>query len=471
MGAKTKPWPKYNIQGPVVVTGGSGFLGQHIVEGLIANDLRVIIFDLRAPRDEAPFNHKLVRAVQGNLCNIDDVRAAVRGAGTVIHCASPHAVSNNKALFQAVNVDGTRNVIQACKDEGVKNLVYTSSASVVNTGTDLVGTDESVPLPAPADMMDYYTTTKAAADVMVREAACEELGTVAIRPHGLFGPADVQLMPVLSKMGATGKSKWVIGDGENVVDFTYIGNVAHSHLLAADALAAPARRAKVNGQAYYITNDEPVRFWDFMATMLHGMGWPEPSVRLPFSLLLTMSYMVAALVSLLGAVGIKINATFTPSRVKLAGTHHWYKCDAAKRDLGYKPHWTLAEGVHVALDSALNMGLGNPRAPPGRPWITAPPRQVGVADDKLPAFSMEEVKCHVTADDMWMAVEGRVYDVSDVVERHPGGEAIFKGAGIDATEGFFGTQHPDSARSTLAKFLIGRVAGAKLGSRVPSVSA
>ena len=195
------------------------------------------------------------------------------------------------------------------------------------------------------------------------------LTTVCIRPHGIFGQHDVQMMPRVIASARAGKTKYTIGDGRygsspcfflpwhplntvlsqlacsNEVDFTFVGNVVHGHLLAAQA--APA---KCNAEVFFITNDEPVPFWSFMtqvwdvqhvpsaplpcdptppsassAQILVNMGYPRPYIRMPYKFVLGISYLVQLLCSCRRA-----NITFTPSVVQLAGTHHWYSCEKVR---------------------------------------------------------------------------------------------------------------------------------------------
>ena len=133
----------------VLVTGGSGFLGSHICELLNRVGAMVTIFDIAKPRFE------VAECIIGDLNDLRALRAAVAGKFVVFHVASPSATSSNPATFYRVNVEGTRNVIQACVLEGVSRLVHTSSASVVFDGTNQRNVDEAHPLPVTP--MDAYT--------------------------------------------------------------------------------------------------------------------------------------------------------------------------------------------------------------------------------------------------------------------------------------------------------------------------
>ena len=153
----------------------------------------------------------------------------------MIHTASPtHGLG--AAIYELVNVTGTKNVIQACQDAGVPKLVYTSSAGVIYSGQEnLVDADERIAYPKKP--LDAYNDTKARAEELVLEAnGVKGVLTCALRPSGIFGPGDRQAISGFHSVIKNGQTKFQIGKNENLFDWTYVGNVAHAHLLAADKL-------------------------------------------------------------------------------------------------------------------------------------------------------------------------------------------------------------------------------------------
>ncbi|XP_033124998.1 sterol-4-alpha-carboxylate 3-dehydrogenase, decarboxylating-like, partial [Anneissia japonica] len=160
------------------VVGGSGFLGQHLVEKLLADGYVVRVFDIKHS-----FDNKAVEFHIGDLCQPKDLLPALESADIVFHCASPSSACINKDLFYRVNVEGTKNVVEMCKKVGVKRLVLTSSASVLFEGIDLEGATEDTPYASKP--IDYYTETKILQERIVLEASDPANGflTVAIRPH------------------------------------------------------------------------------------------------------------------------------------------------------------------------------------------------------------------------------------------------------------------------------------------------
>ncbi|PWA23411.1 hypothetical protein CCH79_00005891 [Gambusia affinis] len=306
------------------VIGGCGFLGRHLVEKLLDRGFSVSVFDIRQSCE-----------LPGALLS------ALKDVSLVFHCASPAPSSDDRLLFERVNIQGTQTVIQACLDARVQKLVLTSSASVVFEGTDVKNGKED--LPYAKKPIDYYTQTKIEQEKLVLEACNKSKGflTVAIRPHGIFGPRDPQLVPTLVDAARRGKMKFIIGDGTNLVDFTYVENVVHGHILAAEHLRADS---PICGKPYHITNDEPIRFWDFMSEVLVGLGYAAPRFHLPYMLVYRLALLLWLLAWILHPF-MSFKPTFTPMRVALAGTYHYYSCERAKEHLGYKPVVSLKEGI------------------------------------------------------------------------------------------------------------------------------
>ncbi|MBN3305656.1 NSDHL protein, partial [Amia calva] len=324
------------------VIGGSGFLGRHLVERLLQRGYKVSVFDLRQAYQLPGVTFHL-----GDLCDKKALLPALEGVSVVFHCASPPPACDDRALFHRVNVKGTSTMLDACREAGVQRLVLTSSASVVFQGSDIRNGSED--LPYARRPLDSYTHTKILQEKLVLEAndPGQGLRTVAIRPHGIFGPRDPQLVPILVDSARRGKMKFIIGDGTNLVDFTFVENVVHGHILAAERLDT---NSSLCGQAYHITNDEPVLFWEFLSQVLHGLGYEVPRYRLPYSLVYGLALLLWLLTLILRPL-LDLRPTFTPMRVALAGTHHYYSCARAKRDLGYKPLVSLEEGIARTVQS------------------------------------------------------------------------------------------------------------------------
>ena len=156
------PPAKKNL-GNVLVIGGCGFLGHHIVSLLHSTYTSTIsVLDLTTTRNRRPESDG-VSYYDGDITSLDSLLPIFQKVkpDVVIHTASPTLVGGNKELYYKVNVQGTKCVVEACQKTGVKALVYTSSASVVSdNATDLINADERWPIIPPAAQTEYYSQTK-----------------------------------------------------------------------------------------------------------------------------------------------------------------------------------------------------------------------------------------------------------------------------------------------------------------------
>ncbi len=152
----------------VLVIGGLGFLGKHLAEFLTHQGAKVRIMDIHKKKDDPKLNELGIEYYSGSICNIQDLKKAMNGVDTVFHTASLTDPLREYNEFQMINIKGTTNVISACLECGVTQLIYTSSSAVVDDGSDLRGVDESVRY--PKKYLDHYGKTKAEAERIVLAA-------------------------------------------------------------------------------------------------------------------------------------------------------------------------------------------------------------------------------------------------------------------------------------------------------------
>src|SRR4051794_40543978 len=198
----------------VLVTGGGGFLGGAIVRRLAARGDAVRALS----RGGYPGLRAMgVALVQGDLADPAAVARAAEGCAVVFHVAAKAGIWGPYSAYYRSNVEGTRNVIAACRACGVRRLVFTSSPSVVFDGRDMEGVDESVPYPRHHDAA--YPATKALAEQLVRAANDGPRAPRALRPPLIGGPGDPPLAPGIYA-GAGGGRLGGIGHRRNLVDST-----------------------------------------------------------------------------------------------------------------------------------------------------------------------------------------------------------------------------------------------------------
>ncbi len=332
---------------PAFITGASGFIGGKIAERLLAGGRSVRVL---ARRPLPHLGALGAEVIPGDLDNPEALRRGCQGAETVFHVAGRVGVWGSADDFFRVNVGGTRNVLAACRAAGVPRLVYTSSPSVVYNGGDLAGVDESAPLCTAAPCA--YPTSKAAAEREVLTANGPTLATVALRPHLVWGPGDKNVVPRVLALARTGRLK-IIGSGRNRVDVTHISNVVDAHLLAEGSLQTcnligyKGSTSPAGGRAYFITNGEPVVLWDWVNQLLRGLGIPEITRRVP----LPVAYAAGGLMEGLWRVlPLKGEPPMTRFVAKEMATDHWFDISAARRDLGYSPRVTMADGTAELIE-------------------------------------------------------------------------------------------------------------------------
>ncbi len=317
----------------VLVTGGGGFVGKAIVQRLLARGDRV----LSLSRGDYPELRALgAETTQADLADEDAVVAAAKGCELVFHVAAKAGLWGSRASYQRSNVQGTRSVLAACLAHGIPRLVYTSSPSVVHTGGDIEGADESLPYPARFEAA--YPETKAEAEQLVLAANGPELSTVSIRPHLVWGPGDNNLVPRVVARARAGRLRLVRAPGK-LVDACYIDNAADAHLQAADRLAPGAACA---GRAYFVANDEPLPAAELINGFLQAEGLPPCERSLSPGLAWTAGAALEALWTLLPLSG---EPPMTRFLARQLATSHFYDLGAARRDLGYEPKVSTAEGM------------------------------------------------------------------------------------------------------------------------------
>lgn len=171
--------------------------------------------------------------------------------------------------------------------------------------------------------------------------------TCAIRPSGIFGPKDAQAWPGIIEAAKAGKSKYQIGSGKNMMDWTYVENVSYAHCLAAEKLVDDD--SPVGGQAFFITNDQPLPFWEMPKYVYKNLGFPGPKYVLPTNFIVFLAIIVDFILWLISPIKV-IKSTLTYFRVILATKNRSFNIKKAKDLLGYAPIVPLSEGMAKSLE-------------------------------------------------------------------------------------------------------------------------
>ena len=317
----------------ILVTGGGGFLGSAICRQLLARGDGVFAYQRSANEELADLGATIIR---GDITDAGLLSSSLKGVDAVIHTAAKAGLSVNYDDFYRPNVKGTENVINACHDNGIRKLVFTSSPSVTHADGDIEGGDES--LPYAGHYNSPYPATKALSEQMVMAANCPELRTVSLRPHLIWGPGDNHLLPHLLERAKAGKLK--LPGPDKLIDTVYIDNAAKAHLLALDRLESAPE--VVGGKTYFISNDEPLTQEQIIGGLLKAAGLEVDIQSISPKLAMAAGTVLESTWKLLR---LKSDPPLTRWSAEHLSTAHWYDISAAKRDLGYEAEITIAEGL------------------------------------------------------------------------------------------------------------------------------
>jgi nucleoside-diphosphate-sugar epimerase len=321
-----------------IVIGGGGFVGSAIVRQLVDNGAEVAVFG----RNHYPHLQNLgVQQFQGDILDSDLLIRSMQGYDTVFHVAAKAGIWGAKHEFEQINVTGTRNVLGACFASGVESLVYTSTPSVVFDRKDLHGVDETTPY--ARRFLCYYASSKAVAEQMVLLANSEVLKTCAIRPHLVWGPGDPHLIPRLVERGKRRQLK-IVGNGGNLVDITYVDNVADAHVLAAKNLHSSATAA---GNAYFISQGEPVNLWNWINDLFVRLDIKPVKKKIGFR----TAYAVGTfLEGVYTWFSLENEPRMTRFLAEQLAKSHWFSIAKARQDLGYAPRVSTSAGLEYVTE-------------------------------------------------------------------------------------------------------------------------
>ncbi|KAH9727483.1 3beta-hydroxysteroid-dehydrogenase/decarboxylase isoform 3 [Citrus sinensis] len=328
-----------------VVLNGRGFVGRSLVLRLlelgkcivrVTDSTQSLQLDPSESNSLLPDSLSSGRAEyhQVDVRDISQIKKVLEGASTVFYVDATDLNTDDFYNCYMIIVQGAKNVVTACRECKVRRLVYNSTADVVFDGShDIHNGDET--LTCCWKFQDLMCDLKAQAEALVLFANnIDGLLTCALRPSNVFGPGDTQLVPLLVNLAKPGWTKFITGSGENMSDFTYVENVAHAHVCAAEAL--DSRMVSVAGMAFFITNLEPIKFWDFLSIILEGLGYQRPFIKLPTGVVWYIILLVKWIHEKLGlrTYNHSLSACYI---VQLASRTRTFDCIAAQKHIGYSP--------------------------------------------------------------------------------------------------------------------------------------
>ena len=319
----------------VLVTGATGFIGGHVARALLERGYRVRA--LLRPGQELPWSHPALGAAFGDIRDRPSVAAALQGCDAVVHVAGLYTfwAPKPKLMYQ-VNVEGTRNVLEAAFEAGVERIVHTSTAGTLKHRGGGTLADETEDA-EPADLAGHYWRSKFQAELQARRLAGQGAPVMVVNPTVAVGPGDVKPTPTGQVIVdfLRGAIPAYVNTGLNLVD---VADVAEGHVLALE-------RGEV-GQRYLLGNQEGnITLKEMLRMLAELTGRPAPRRRLPMALALAAAY-----------VDQFVEGTLLrrQPRIPLEGTQHarvptWVDCSKAVRELGL-PQRPVRDALRHAIE-------------------------------------------------------------------------------------------------------------------------
>jgi nucleoside-diphosphate-sugar epimerase len=315
-----------------LITGATGFVGSHLAQRCRERGLRVRAV-VRPSSDLRLLRPLAVEIFQADLADRARMARAVEGVDTVVHCAAKVGEWGPVEEFRAVNVDGLRGLLEACRDRPLRRFVHLSSLGVY-AARHHHGTDESEPL--PDRHIDGYTQTKVEAERLVLEYHRQHrLPAVVLRPGFIYGPRDRTTVPALIDRLKRKQVRY-LGSSAGVLNTIYVGNLV-------DAIFLALEKPQAVGQVYNLTDGEKVTRRRFLEALAQGAGVPGPRpVPVPLPMARLMAWWLEGAARRRGDAHPPL---LTQARVKFLGLNLDFSIAKARRELGYDPQTTFEQGM------------------------------------------------------------------------------------------------------------------------------
>lgn len=321
-----------------LVTGANGFVGSHLVEGLLERGYQVRCL-VRKTSNLRWLSGLEVQYVYGDISDRSSLEDALKGVDFVFHCAGLTTARSKKEYFK-VNAEGAKNVVEACLDQNpqVRRLVYVSSQAAVGPGNDEHPLNEE----APCQPITHYGKSKLEGERIVSEHL-SELPITIVRPPAVYGPRDTDILGFFKV--ANGGFRVSFGMGQSFLSLVYVKDLIEGIILAAES-------PRSIGQIYFIADDK-VYSWREAFEIIGGvLNKRTIPLKIPKSLLIFMAFLSQSLSKLLGK-----SAAFNVQKAKEITQRYWtLDVSKAKADLGFSPKFDLALGAGETVRWYREMG-------------------------------------------------------------------------------------------------------------------
>jgi nucleoside-diphosphate-sugar epimerase len=319
-----------------LVTGATGFVGGHVAETFVRRGWAVSTI-ARPGSDTALLEELKVTIHRGDLTDARVVAEAMTEVEAVVHCAAKVGDWGPVEEYRAVNVEGLRHLLDACKGQALSRFVHMSSLGVY-AARHHYGTDETEPLPARHS--DGYTQSKVEAEQLaLRYYRDFGVPLVILRPGFVYGPRDRTVMPRLIKGLREGTVRYPGAKGRRALNTIFIGNLVQALLLVLE-------NERAVGQIYNLTDGEFVSKRKFIEAVADAMGLPRPWRSPPLWLARFLVWCSEGWAKLRGA---KEAPLFTRARLKFLGLNLDFSIEKAKRELGYQPRTNFEDAMYETM--------------------------------------------------------------------------------------------------------------------------
>jgi nucleoside-diphosphate-sugar epimerase len=334
----------------ILITGGNGLLGRHLIPVLQERGDTVRVFTLPG-EDTSWLEERGVAVFRGDVRIPGTLTAPMNGPEGVLNLAGMMGLWLPMKDYRDVNVTGTENVCRAALAAGVRRIVHISSWTVYGMNLGRPAREDFLLNP----FKEPYAVSKAEGDLAVQRMIAEDdLPAVILRPATFFGPNDQLHFGRMADRVRAGKGV-IVGRGDNALPFAYVTDIVQGIVLALDTEHAV-------GQAYNITNDEPMTQQQFLEAIAEELGDRKPTLHVPYHALYYAGDLAERVAYLTKS---KKQPVVTRLGVKLFGTDNRHSVEKARRELGYTPQVSIREGVHLAAHWYLaKSGRGRPDSSP-----------------------------------------------------------------------------------------------------------
>ncbi|XP_046635213.1 short-chain dehydrogenase/reductase family 42E member 1-like [Daphnia pulicaria] len=346
-----------------LITGGAGYIGFHVGLQLLQLKHKVILLDINYPNkkwdsnlefspngngeelEDISCSYGTMKFVKGDVRDINILLRATQGVTCVIHTvgygmSGVQQMPSHSHLVEEININGTRNVIEACVKNNCRGLVYTSTNNVVFGGHPIFNGDESLPYYPLHKQSNHYSKTKTIAEQLVLTSNGRgDLQTCALRLTAVIGRDEVRTLP---------RTVWSIRNGllafkfhdkhGSLVDWIGIDNAVQGHVKAALKLVDPDRKTPgIGGQAFFLSDGRPISYFDYVKPIYEYYGQPFPAIRVPVWLMNFFVFLIMYVCSLWSALFFECAPFLNSCELEKSVVTHYFSIDKARKELDYHP--------------------------------------------------------------------------------------------------------------------------------------